>query len=98
MQEFDELGDTDKEKYGTWEGYWQNKDINSYNNAIEQASIASRNIMQDFYPTQLDYFRYRPTKLVSPTSTTRTVYYGKKGGKTPTYLKRHTGQKPDEAI
>ena len=98
MQEFAALGDADKEKYGTWESYWQTKDINDYNNAIEQASIASRNIMQDFYPTQLDYFRYRPTQLVSPTPTTRTIYYSKKGGKTPTYLKRHTGQKPDEAI
>ena len=98
MQEFAELGDADKEKYGTWESYWQTKDMNDYNNAIEQASVASRNIMQDFYPTQLDYFRYRPTQLVSPTPTTRTVYYSKKGGKTPTYLKRHTGQKPDEAI
>lgn len=97
MQEFAELGDADKEKYGTWESYWQTKDINGYNNAIEQASIASRNVMQKFYPTQLDYFSYRPTQLVSPT-TTRTIYYGKKGGKTPTYLKRHTGQKPDEAI
>ena len=96
MQEFAKLSDTDKEKYGTWEGYWQTKDINDYNNAIEQASIASRNVMQEFYPTQLDYFSYRPTQLVSPT--TRTVYYDKKGGKTPTYLKRHTGQKPDEAI
>ena len=98
MQEFAKLSDTDKEKYGTWEGYWQTKDINDYNNAIEQASIASRNVMQEFYPTQLDYFSYRPTQLVSSTPTTRTVYYGKKGGKTPTYLKRHTGQKPDEAI
>ena len=98
MQEFAALGNTEKEKYGTWEGYWQTKDINDYNNAIEQASIASRNIMQDFYPNQLDYFSYKPSKLVSPTSTTRTVYYSKKGGKTPTYLKRHTGQKPDEAI
>ena len=98
MQEFAALSDTDKEKYGTWEGYWQNKDINDYNNAIEQASIVSRNVMQEFYPTQLDYFRYRPTQLVSPTPITRTVYYGKKGGKTPAYLKRHTGQKPDEAI
>lgn len=98
MQEFAKLSDTDKEKYSTWEGYWQTKDINSYNDAIEQASIASRNIMQKFYPTQLDYFGYRPTQLVSPTPTTRTVYYSKKGGKTPTYLKRHTGQKPDEAI
>ena len=98
MQEFAALDNTEKEKYGTWENYWQTKDINSYNNAIEQASIASRNIMQDFYPTQLDYFSYRPTQLVSSTPTTRTVYYSKKGGKTPTYLKRHTGQKPDEAI
>ena len=98
MQEFAELGDADKEKYGTWESYWQNKDINSYNDAIEQASIASRNVMQKFYPTQLDYFRYRPTQLVSSTPITRTIYYSKKGGKTPTYLKRHTGQKPDEAI
>lgn len=95
MQEFAELRDTDKEKYGTWEGYWQTKDINSYNDAIEKASIAARNIMQTFYPTQLDYFRYRPTQLVSPT--TRTVRYGK-GGKTPKYTQRHTGQKPDEAI
>lgn len=98
LQEFNALDDEDKRLYGTWEGYWQDKNINDYNNAIEQASIASRNIMQDFYPGQLDYFNYRPTQLVSPTSTTRTVYYGKKGGKTPTYLKRHTGQKPDEAI
>lgn len=98
LQEFNQLLEKDKKKYGTWEDYWQTKDINDYNNAIEQASIASRNIMQGFYPTQLDYFSYKPTKLVSPTSTTRTVYYGKKGGKTPTYLKRHTGQKPDEAI
>ena len=98
LQEFNQLSEKDKKTYGTWEGYWQDKDINDYNNAIEQASIASRNIMQDFYPTQLDYFRYKPTQLVSPTSTTRTIYYGKKGGKTPTYLKRHTGPKPDEAI
>ena len=98
MQEFNTLSDTEKEKYGTWENYWQTKDINDYNNAIEQASITSRNIMQDFYPNQLDYFRYRPSKLISPASASPTVYYGKKGGKTPTYLKRHTGQKPDEAI
>lgn len=98
MQEFNALSDTDKKRYGTWENYWQDKNINDYNNAIEQATIASRNIMQNFYPTQLDYFRYKPTQLVSPTSTTKTIYYGKKGGKTPTYLKRHTGQKPDEAI
>lgn len=98
MQEFAALDNDDKKTYGTWEDYWRIKDINDYNNAIEQASIVSRNIMQNFYPTQLDYFRYKPTQLVSPTSTSTTIYYSKKGGKTPTYLKRHTGQKPDEAI
>ena len=95
---FRDLGDDERKKYSGWQDWLLQNNVEEYNKIQNLATTASQNIMQDFYPGQLDYFNYRPTQLVSPTSATRTSYYGKKGGKTPTYLKRHTGQKPDEAI
>ena len=95
---FRDLGDDERKKYSGWQDWLLQNNVEEYNKIQNLAMTASQNIMQDFYPGQLDYFNYRPTQLVSPTPTTRTVYYGKKGGKTSTYLKRHTGPKPDEAI
>lgn len=95
---FRDLGDDERKKYSGWQDWLLQNNVEEYNRIQNLATTASQNIMQDFYPRQLDYFNYRPTQFVSPTPTTKSVYYGKKGGKTPTYLKRHTGQKPDEAI
>ena len=98
MNEFNNLSEDEKQMYGgDWMYYWQSKDITGYNNALNEATTASQNIMRNFYPSQLDFFRYRPTQLVNPTSPTTTVNY-KKGGKTPKYIQRHNGPKPDEAI
>ena len=100
MNEFNNLSEDEKQKYGgDWSYYWQSKDITGYNNALNQAITASQNIMRNFYPSQLDWLRYRPTQLTGSTSTSASrVRLSKKGGKTPTYLQRHNGPKPDEAI
>lgn len=62
---------------------------------MEEANNAAINFKRSTYPQQLDYFSYNAPKIETYTPVTHKY---KSGGKTPTYLKRHTGQKPDEAI
>ena len=73
-----------------------------YNNIINGASVVALNYKRTNRPKYLDYFRIdtTPLPIITPSSSVSMPAYVtlKKGGKTPKYTQRHTGQKPDEAI
>lgn len=77
-----------------------NSDV--YNNIVNGASVEALNYKRATRPKYLDYFRIdtAPLSTITPTSSVSMPAYitFKKGGKTPKYTQRHTGQKPDEAI
>lgn len=79
------LSDDDKRTYGDIQSWLSQTNYNAWNDMMTNAGNARIDYMRGTYNNYLQY----------PWSRIR---YAKKGTKTPTYLQRHTGQKPDEAI
>ena len=79
------LSDEDKRTYGDIQNWLSQTNYSAWNDMMTGAGNARINYMRGTYNNYLQY----------PWSRIR---YAKKGTKTPTYLQRHTGQKPDEAI
>lgn len=93
---------TDKAPNETFEDWLYRTDMNAYNKANEAGIAAAGEIRWNGATSALNWFRLPEYPgLVSNMPTSQTsVPLGsfKSGGKTPKYMQRHTGQKPDEAI
>lgn len=79
------LSNEDKRTYGDIQNWLSQTNYSAWNDMMTNAGNARIDYMRGTYNNYLQY----------PWSRIR---YAKKGTKTPTYLQRHTGQKPDEAI
>lgn len=93
---------TDKAPNETFEDWLYRTDMNAYNKANEAGIAAAGETRWNGAISALNWFRLPDYPgLVSnmPTSQTNVPLGSfKSGGKTPKYMQRHTGQKPDEAI
>ena len=93
---------TDKAPNETFEDWLYRTDMNAYNKANEAGIAAAGETRWNGAASALNWFRVPDYPgLVSNMPTSQTsVPLGsfKSGGKTPKYMQRHTGQKPDEAI
>ena len=93
---------TDKAPNETFEDWLYRTDMNAYNKANEAGIAAAGETRWNGAASALNWFRV--PDYPGLVSTTPNNPYGvriankKKGGKTPKYMQRHTGQKPDEAI
>ena len=93
---------TDKDPNETFEDWLYRTDMNAYNKANEAGIAAAGETRWNGAASALNWFRL--PDYPGLVSTTPSNPYGvriakeKKGGKTPKYTQRHTGQKPDEAI
>ena len=93
---------TDKAPNETFEDWLYRTDMNAYNKANEAGIAAAGETRWNGAASALNWFRL--PDYPGLVSTTPNNPYGvrianeKKGGKTPKYMQRHTGQKPDEAI
>ena len=100
--QFNALDADKKKQYLNAQDWLMQTNPDIYNNIINGASVEALNYTRANRPKYLDYFRIdtTPLSIITPSSPVSMPAYMtlKKGGKTPTYLKRHTGQKPDEAI
>ena len=93
---------TDKAPNETFEDWLYRTNMNAYNKANEAGIAAAGETRWNGAISALNWFRLPDYPgLVSnmPTSQTNVPLGSfKSGGKTPKYMQRHTGQKPDEAI
>lgn len=91
---------TDKAPNETFEDWLYRTDMNTYNKANEAGIAAAGETRWNGAASLLNWFGV--PDYPGLVSTTPDNIYGvplaKKGGKTPKYMQRHTGQKPDEAI
>lgn len=91
---------TDKAPNETFEDWLYRTDMNVYNKANEAGIAAAGETRWNGAASALNWFRVPDYPGLA--STTPSSPYGvplaKRGGKTPKYMQRHTGQKPDEAI
>lgn len=100
--QFNALDTNKKNQYLNAQDWLMQTNPNLYESIINGATVEALNYNRANRPKYLDYFRIdtTPLSVITPSSPMSMPAYSsyKKGGKTPTYLKRHTGQKPDEAI
>lgn len=100
--QFNVLDDNKKKQYLNAQDWLMQTNPSLYESIVNGATVEALNYNRANRPKYLDYFRIdtTPLSVITPSSPVSMPAYlsYKKGGKTPTYLKRHTGQKPDEAI
>ena len=100
--QFNALDADKKKQYLNAQDWLMQTNSDVYNNIVNGASVEALNYKRATRPKYLDYFRIdtAPLSTITPTSSVSMPAYitFKKGGKTPKYTQRHTGQKPDEAI
>lgn len=100
--QFNALDENKKKQYLNAQDWLMQTNPNLYESIINGATVKALNYKRANRPKYLDYFRIdtTPLSVITPSSPVSMPAYSsyKKGGKTSTYLKRHTGQKPDEAI
>lgn len=100
--QFNALDTNKKNQYLNAQDWLMQTNPSLYESIVNGATVEALNYNRANRPKYLDYFRIDTTPLpvITPSSPVSMPAYSsyKKGGKTPTYLKRHTGQKPDEAI
>lgn len=100
--QFNALDTNKKNQYLNAQDWLMQTNPSLYESIVNGATVEALNYNRANRPKYLDYFRIdtTPLSVTTPSSPVSMPAYSsyKNGGKTPTYLKRHTGQKPDEAI